>query len=92
MIIFGLDFGQNIPEVGRYEPEVNRSQQEVTYILVVSSEYYVRMRFCTDRNNDKNNGILKASVGVPESAKLSIFIIFCHQNFLLAIFSMEYFV
>lgn len=35
---------------------------------MVSSEYYVRMRFCTDKNNNKNNGILKASVGVPERA------------------------
>ena len=35
---------------------------------MVSSEYYVRMKFCTDKNNSKNNGILKASVGVPERA------------------------
>ena len=65
MIISNLNFDMIISEVHRKYIE---RIPEVTYILVVSSEYYVRMRFCSDKNNSKNNGILKASVGVPERA------------------------
>ena len=59
---------------------------EVTYILVVSSEYYVRMRFCSDKNNSKNNGILKASVGVPERATFNSPYIFTYDRYFCWIF------